>query len=140
MLQRRVVAARAGLEVTPPRGPRRELHLLQGESTEASRRTGAQLFGRFAQPVPHGVGIDLKAPSGSAETSPRGQAGHNPPDQRPRRLLAVAAGARGLQKGAGARRTMALTPRPATGLAMGAPRAPSQPPPVSAVRIRPTGL
>ena len=66
-----------------------ELQLLQVEITEEIRGKGAQLLGRFDQPVQHRVGIDLEDPRRGADTQTLGQAGQDPHDQLHRGLFAV---------------------------------------------------
>ena len=45
-----------------------ELQLLQVEITEEIRGKGAQLLGRFDQPVQHRIGVDLEDPRRGADT------------------------------------------------------------------------
>ena len=99
-----VVADLAGFEVAQHRVQLVELQLLQVEIAEEIRGKGAQLLGRFDQPLQHRVGVDLEDPRRGADTQPFGQAGQDPHDQLHRRLFAMEDRAMGLQKVALARR------------------------------------
>ena len=59
------------------------------EITQEIRGKGAQLLGRFDQPVQHRVGINLEDPRGGADTQTFGQAGQHAHDQLHRRLFAM---------------------------------------------------
>ena len=58
------------LQVSQHRVQLIELQLLQVEITQEIGGKGAQLLGRFDQPLQHRVGINLEDPSGGADTQP----------------------------------------------------------------------
>ena len=57
-----------------------ELQLLQVQGTEKRGGKGAELLGRFGQPVQHGVGGDLEDAGRGADTQALRQTGQDPHD------------------------------------------------------------
>ena len=97
-----------------------ELELLQVESTQEIRGKGAELLGRFAQPLQHRGGSNLEDASRGTDPQSFSQTGHNPHDALHCGLFAVEKRAVGLEKVTLARRAVELAPGAAARMAMGA--------------------
>jgi hypothetical protein len=109
---------------------------IDGANGEKVGGKGLELLGGFHQPLQDGVGVNLKHPSRSTDAQAFGQTCQDAHDELDRGLFAVEERAMRLQKGALARRTVELTPRATTGMAVGPEIAQAEPAPIVTIVVR----
>jgi hypothetical protein len=115
---------------------RMDLQLFQVQMTQEISGKGAELFGRFDQPVQHGVRIDLKDPSRRADPQTLSQAGQDAHDEIDLGLFAVKHRTVMLGKKGVARGAMDLTPGATTRMPIGPQVVQSQPAAIVTVTVR----
>jgi hypothetical protein len=80
-LDRLIIADLTGFERSQDRVQLVELQLFEVQITQEISTKGAELFGRFDQPVQHGIGLDLKDPSCRTDTQALCQTGQDWDDE-----------------------------------------------------------
>src|SRR5262249_30968781 len=97
-----------------------ELHLREVQVVQKVLRKGPELLRRLHQPVQHRVRIDLKHPRCTADAQALREAADHVHDEVDRDAFAMEQGPVMLGKVAFAGRTVELSPRATTGMAVGA--------------------